>query len=313
VPIAVRKISVAKSIYLPLIAAAILCVSLTCVAGAEDKALPNILGPAKIALGKNIATMDMPGGYRFVEEKYAKELLQANGDPPDGVLGLIFPETQERGNEEFAVICRFEDAGHVRDDDADQINSSELLQQYKDGTKEQNDERKEHGVPPIYVGNWAEKPRYNKQLHHLVWAIEVKDQDSPEAPVAVINYNTRVLGRNGYLSMNLVTSPNQLENNKQKIGALLADTHFVKGNSYQDYKPGVDKDAGFGLAGLVLGGGALAAAAKMGILGGLGKWLIGIILVLKKSIFLVVAGVGAVIAKLFGKKKVAEAETKTDV
>lgn len=280
---------------------------------AEEKTMAHVKGPAKVVLGNNVAIVDMPKGYLFVDEQSAKAFLREGGDSDEGVLGMIYPA--QRGNEqqpEFLVICRFQDIGHVSDDDADKLNAKELLQQYKEGTAEGNEERKAKGIPPFYVGNWVENPHYDKGKHHVIWALEVKDQDSPQAPVVGINYNTRILGRNGVLSMNLVTAPELLERNKQDMAVLLADTSFSKGNSYSDYKPGVDKDAGFGIAGLVLGGGALAAAAKMGVLGGLWKWALGIILVLKKSIFLVIAGAGALIAKLFSKKKTANAALPDD-
>ncbi|NJL72321.1 MAG: DUF2167 domain-containing protein, partial [Candidatus Competibacteraceae bacterium] len=55
---------------------------------------------------------------------------------------------------------------------------------------------------------------------------------------------------------------------------MLDRTSFVKGASYADYQPGKDKDSGLGITGLILGGGALAAAAKFGVLGGLWKWVL---------------------------------------
>jgi len=69
--------------------------------------------------------------------------------------------------------------------------------------------------------------------------------------------------------------------------------------------PGKDKAAEFGIAGLILGGGALAAAAKFGLLGALWKWGIGIVLVLKKFIIIGIAGIGAFIARIFKKKPAA--------
>lgn len=48
----------------------------------------------------------------------------------------------------------------------------------------------------------------------------------------------------------------------------------------------------------------MAAAAKFGVFGALAKWGLGILLVCKKFIILIVAGIGAVVAKFFkGKKK----------
>ena len=263
---------------------------------------PNLtIGPANVRLGTLLANLDLPAGYIFVNKEEAEKFLKAQGSSPEGILGIIAP-ADEKKDGSFVVICRFEDVGYVKDDDADKIKPDEILNSYKDGTRDQNEERKQLNLPPIYVGGWAEQPHYKKESHQVIWGIEVKDEDKPEAPVQDINYNTRILGRRGVLSMNLVTSPQDLEANKKKVAQLLDATTFVKSQTYADYNPATDKKAEYGLAGLILGGGAMAAAAKFGVFGALGKWLIGIVLVFKKFAIVAIAGIGALIAKLFGKK-----------
>ncbi len=140
-----------------------------------------------------------------------------------------------------------------------------------------------------------------------VWAIEVKpDEDSDKAPVVSVNYNTRILGRRGVLSMNLVTDPSHLAQDKGKVTELLQKTTFIKGQTYAEYIPGQDKSAGYGLAGLILGGGAMAAAAKFGMFGALWKWGIGILLVMKKFIIIAVAALAAAVSRFFRKKPPAQ-------
>lgn len=265
-------------------------------------------GPAHIILGDNLASIDVPAGYVFADKELAKKFLESSGSSPDGALGIVFPaEAMKENSKEddansFYVISRFEDSGYVHDKDAKDLKPDEILKTYQEGTKENNEHRKSMNLPPIYVGGWAEKPQYEKNKHQVVWAIEVKDQDSATAPVTDINYNTRILGRKGVLSMNLVTSQEKFPENKAKVMALLNKTEFTKGNTYGEYVEGKDKASGYGLTGLILGGGAMAAAAKMGLLGGLWKWLLGLFLVGKKFIVLAVVGLGALFAKIFGKK-----------
>lgn len=265
-------------------------------------------GPAHVVMGDNLASIDIPAGYMFAGKEIAKKLLEQGGSSGEGALGLILPmpskEKDEKENDEdsFYIISRFEDSGYVHDKDADKLNADDILKSYKEGTIEQNKERKELKLEPIYVGGWAEKPKYEKSKHQVVWAIEVKDQDSTTAPVEAINYNTRILGRRGVLSMNLVTSLSKFPENKAKIQSLLDKTEFTKGNTYGEYQEGKDKASGYGLTGLILGGGAMAAAAKMGLLGGLWKWLLALIIAGKKFIVLIVIGIGALFAKIFGKK-----------
>jgi uncharacterized membrane-anchored protein len=266
----------------------------------EKKAVP-IIGPAKINLGDNLAEINLPENYAFVNKEDTARILDKMGSPTEGALGMIVPRDSEGKTPSYLVICRFEDTGYVKDDDAGKLNADEILKQYKEGTKEGNEERKSKGVEPIYVGGWSEKPRYEKDTHEVIWAIQVKDKDEDSAPVVGVNYNTRILGRRGVLSMNLVTDPDKLEQHKLKVKTLLDSTTFVKGQTYADYKQG-DKAAGFGLTGLILGGGAAAVAAKMGLFGVLWKWIIGIVLVLKKFIIVAIAGLGAFFARIFGKK-----------
>lgn len=266
------------------------------------KADSNVVkGPANVKLGDMLANLELPENYAFVNKDVTEKFLKEQGSAPEGILGMIVPADEKDGN--FFVICRFEDVGYVNDDDANKINANDILNSYKDGAKEQNEERKNLDLPPFYVGGWAEAPHYKKDSHQVIWAIELKDEEREGAPVMDINYNTRILGRRGVLSLNLVTSPHDLEANKKKVAKLLDATTFMKTQTYADYVPGRDKKAEYGLAGLILGGGAMAAAAKFGVFGAMGKWLLGLVLVFKKFAIVAIAGIGALIAKIFGKKK----------
>lgn len=260
-----------------------------------------VAGPTTIKLGEMLANLALPEKYAFVNKDVTEKFLKEQGSAPEGILGMIVPANEKDGN--FFVVCRFEDVGYVNDDDANKINANDILNSYKDGVKEQNEERKSLDLPPFYVGGWAEAPHYKKESHQVIWAIELKDEEREGAPVMDINYNTRILGRRGVLSLNLVTSPQDLEANKKKVAKLLDATTFVKTQTYADYVPGRDKKAEYGLAGLILGGGAMAAAAKFGIFGAMGKWLLGLVLVFKKFAIIAIAGIGALIAKIFGGKK----------
>ncbi len=267
-------------------------------------------GPASIELGEASAKLQLPAGYLFIDKEEAQKILEHQGSAGKGIVGAIVPSKSKDGNN-FAVICRFDDCGYVNDDDAAKLNPDEILSSYKDGTKEQNEERKERGIPPIFVGGWAEKPRYEKSKHHVVWAIQSKDSEAADSAVTGVNYNTRILGRLGVLSMNLITDPDKLAENKPKVADLLQKTTFKSGFNYADYKPGKDKSAGFGIAGLILGGGAMAAAAKLGLFGWLWKWGLGLFLVFKKfAIVGIIAGVAMV--KKFFKKSKGDSTNSTD-
>ncbi|HEY9715269.1 MAG TPA: DUF2167 domain-containing protein [Chroococcales cyanobacterium] len=286
---------------------------LLCAADARADHVKKVAAPASapqstnVTLGDNLASVNLGPQFVFIPKDQAVKLLKQNGSSEEGVLGIIVP-ANAREDDAYAVICRFEEIGYVSDTDADKLNADDILNSYKEGTKEQNEERKELKMEPIYVGGWAEKPHYDKAEHQVIWAIEVKNEDSPAAPVVGINYNTRILGRRGVLCMNLVTDPQNLNKDKGAVAELLKNTHLNRGQTYAEYVPGKDKSAGFGLAGLILGGGAMAAAAKFGLFGALWKWILGLILVLKKFIIIIVLAIGGFFSKLFGKKKGAAAD-----
>lgn len=275
--------------------------ALCCALSALCQSLPALAepvpGPAKVELKDADVTINLPAGYAFVPKEEAKKALEEDGSTGEGVQGIVLPMSKD--DRSWIVVCRFDDIGYVSDDDANKLNADEILNSYKEGTKEQNEIRKEKGIPPVYVSGWAEKPHYDKGKHQVIWAIEGKEEDKAEAPVITVNYNTRILGRRGVLSMNLVTDPDKVTMNKTKVAALLDQTAFNKGADYKDYVAGKDKSAGFGLAGLILGGGAMAAAAKLGLLGGLWKWALGIILVFKKFAIVGIAALAALIGKFF--------------
>ncbi|NJL72320.1 MAG: DUF2167 domain-containing protein [Candidatus Competibacteraceae bacterium] len=168
----------------------------------------------------------MPENFGLVSKSKTEEFCKAEGNSTEGVLGMIVPKfAKEEKAPPYIVMCRFEDIGYVKDDDAGKLDAAELLKAFKEGNKEANEDRKREGITPFYVGDWSELPHYDKAKHQVIWGIQVKDEDSAAAPVSAVNYNTRILGRRGVLSMNLVSDPGTLE--KQKGSSPLARPHFL--------------------------------------------------------------------------------------
>ena len=129
----------------------------------------------------------------------------------------------------------------------------------------------------------------------MVWALNASTDDGTS-----INYNTRVLGRRGFVSLNLVVDPENFEPSKPHVVKLLKNTTFNQGARYADFQEGTDKVAEYGLAGIVLGGAGLGAAklVKVGLLAKAGKILLGSI----KLIAVAAVGLGVLLKKLFGGK-----------
>src|SRR5262249_54893145 len=69
-------------------------------------------GPAKAPLG-NIAQIDLPTGYVFINGKDYQALLKAEGEPVSGnELGSM-----RATNEHWSVVFEFSGIGYVKDDD----------------------------------------------------------------------------------------------------------------------------------------------------------------------------------------------------
>jgi uncharacterized membrane-anchored protein len=86
--------------------------------------------------------------------------------------------------------------------------------------------------------------------HKLHWAKELAFGDSPQH---TLNYDVRALGRKGVLKMNFVAGMDQLAEIKNVIPAVMAMPQFEAGSRYQDYVPGADKVAAYGIGGLIAG------------------------------------------------------------
>ena len=235
-------------------------------------------GPAEVALDQQ-ATLQLPAGQRFVPQPQAAELLRAMGNPGQhaDVRGLIFPAEASGW---FAIVS-WDAAGYVKDDDAKEWNAEELLQSYRDGTEAANAERQKAGATPIEVVGWAEKPAYDAGTHRLVWAMSLRDQGAAADAEQSVNYNTYALGREGYLSLNLVTDLKDLPAHRAAAQQLLGAIRYNEGKRYADFDSRTDKVAEYGLAALVLGVGAkklglfavAAAFLLTAVLGGAWTWL----------------------------------------
>jgi uncharacterized membrane-anchored protein len=217
------------------------------------------IGPAKVAAGNN-ATLDLPEGYVFLDAPNTDKFMEITQNTSDGRSYTFAPNDLR-----WFALLQFEETGYVKDDE--QIDADALLESVRTGTERGNKERRARGWPEMHVTGWRFKPRYDKETNRLEWAIDAQSAGEP-----VTNFNTRILGRRGVTSVVLVDDPSRLDSSIPEFKAVLAGYTFNEGERYAEFKPG-DKVAAYGLAALVAGG-AAAAAAKSGLLKGLWKFLL---------------------------------------
>ena len=214
-------------------------------------------GPVTIKL-RDQAQLELPQGFGFIPQKEAAALMSAMGnDAGPDMLGLIVPLSEAR----WFVVANYDPSGYIKDDDARHWDADKLLQNLKDGTEAGNAARAKVGVPPLKVTRWIEPPAYTADSHRLIWSAEAQRKDGV-AEDPTVNYNTYVLGREGFISMNLITSASGINDDKAAARVLLSAVNFNDGKRYGDFNSSTDKVAAYGLAALVAG----VAAKKIGLL-----------------------------------------------
>lgn len=258
----------------------------------------------KITLPLANVTLTVPDSFYFLNPADSEKVLTEGwGNPPDSsIAGMLFPaDMSPLGEDSWGVVLRYEATGYVSDEDASTIDYDMLIDAMRESTEAENAMRKAQGYEAIEVIGWAATPRYDAGSHKLYWAKELLFEGQAEH---TLNYDMRVLGRRGVLSLNFVATVGQLAEIERASPAVLAIPEFDAGSRYEDFNASVDAKADFGVAGLI---GGTAAAAVLAKNGGL---LAAALMFLKKGWFLIfaaIAGIGAAVRRLFnGKSKAAE-------
>lgn len=243
------------------------------------------------------AILHLGEDYYFLPADEARLVLtDAWANPPEasnGVLGMVFPAGRTFADDTWGAVITYEASGYVSDSDAESTDYDALLTEMKAGSERQNAERTRLGFPGSHIVGWAQAPSYNRQNHSVVWARNIRFDDSPEN---TLNYDIRLLGRRGVLSLNMVTVMSRLAETRQAAQRFSAAAEFAPGERYADFQPGTDRVAEYGIAGLIAAGVGATVAKKAGLLAlilGFGK----------KIIIFVIAGIAMLwgaIRRFFG-------------
>ncbi|WP_114239610.1 DUF2167 domain-containing protein [Dyella sp. C9] len=255
----------------------------------------------KVALPGAQATLDVSDGYSFLNAQDAQRVLTQlwHNPPQKDVLGMILPGTDAHSvlhRNSWAVVVSFVDEGYVSDADASKIDYADMLKDMQKAAHDSNPERTKEGYPSIELMGWAEPPHYDPSTHKLYWAQDLQfSKDDGASLGRTLNYSIRVLGRQGYLSLNAVAPIESLERIKADMPQVVAMAEFDPGQRYTDYNASTDKVAAYGIAALVAGG----IAAKAGLFAKLGLLL----LAAKKFVVLGIAAIAGAISRFFKRKQ----------
>lgn len=254
-----------------------------------------VSGPMTVDLGGDLAEIVLPEGFLFANGDDARTLLSAMGNRTFGnELGMIVPESED---EDWFLVFEWEEVGYVKDDEKDSIDADALLESLQASTNEGNIWRRENGIPDLTMTGWAEAPHYDEKTNNLVWATQLDSADGSRT----VNYNVRILGRRGLMSVTLVESTELYEAAKPAARKVLDGFAFKSGSTYAEWTKG-DKVAEYGLTALVAAG-AGAAAVKLGFFGVLAKFFGKAGKAIVVAVIAVVASVGNFIKKLFGRNR----------
>lgn len=247
----------------------------------------------EVVLPNKVASLHLGTRYRYLDPAETEKLLVAWGNPPGNeTMGAIVPSDVEPfGDSGWAVIVTYKSDGHVDDSDARKIDYDDMLKDMKEGTESENDDLKKEGYRAVHLVGWAENPHYDGATKKLYWA---KELDFEGSGSHTLNYDVRVLGRDGVLSMNAVAGIGQLDQIRQAMRPLIDVAEFNEGYRYAEFNPKTDRLAEYGLGALIAGG----VAAKLGLFGK----LLALIIAAKKVLIAGAVALFGVIAKFFKKK-----------
>lgn len=237
------------------------------------------------------AALTIPENFYFLDAADSeKVLVEVWGNPPgQEVLGMIFPaDTTPFDAASWAVTISYEEEGYVSDEDAADIDYSDLLAGMQEDTREASKARTAQGYESVELVGWAARPYYDAVHHKLHWA---KELNFGGAEMNTLNYNIRVLGRRGVLVLNFIANMDQQADIERNLDGVLAMAEFQTGSTYSEFNPDIDKAAAYGIGALVAG----KVAAKTGALAAL-------LLLLKKFWFVIALAIGGIGKALFRKK-----------
>ncbi len=243
------------------------------------------------------AKLNLSDRYIFLDAADAKKFLtDVWGNRPEeqeDVLGMIMPAQVADGESLWGAVVTWQGDGYVSDTDAKKIDYADTLKKMQDGDREQNEERVKAGFPEINVVGWAVPPSYDPATHTMIWARELQIGGKTAHG---LNYDVRLLGRKGVLSLNIIGGMADLAAVQKVSGDVRQTAQFDPGARYADFQKG-DHMAAYGLAGLLAAGVGLAVAKKAG--------LIAVILLLAKKFGVIIiaalSGAGAWISRQWGR------------
>lgn len=152
--------------------------------------------PGSIGKLTDKAEFKVTEGYTFLSAADTDKFLKLNGNLPQGNSYTVASTKKN-----WFGILNFSPEGYVKDDET--IDADALLKTLKEHNVASNEERKKQGYPTLILEGWFFPPRYDTENKRLEWGTRLRDENQN----LVVNVSTKILGRSGYTSAVLATSP----------------------------------------------------------------------------------------------------------
>jgi len=241
-----------------------------------------------VALPKSHSRITNLPGFSVITEQEARRFRQI---VDSGVTADIEADAVnfDTGSE---IIYSYTASGFIHSDDWSALSADAMLKAIRANDDAANLTRVAKGFPTLRTIGWIRPPTLNNDTHMVSWIIEGASSDGS----GVINAVALKLGRSGFERIVWVIDPKSIGNGQNDL-ALAADAHrFDENARYEDYRPGTDRAAEYGVAGLV----AAALGVKLAQAAGIGATLA---VIGKKGAFILVLPAIWLWRKLTGKSK----------
>ncbi len=204
-----------------------------------------------VTIGDGLAVLHLGEAWSFVGPSQAADILQRWGNPRPTVLplGMVAPTgLSPLSADGWGAFVTYSEEGHVDDADAAATDYDEMLEGMKAATREAAQARRDAGYEALELVGWAEPPHYDPVTKRLYWARHLRAETGES-----LNYDIRVLGREGVVELSAVAQISQLESVKKPMEDLLGRVELNEGHRYADFDPDVDKLAAYGIGALIAG------------------------------------------------------------
>jgi uncharacterized membrane-anchored protein len=240
--------------------------------------------PCTARLGDE-ALVSVPAGFRFAGAEGTRQFLTLTENPTDGTeRGMVLRD----GDDGWFAVFEYNETGYVSDAEKDDLDADAILASLQKGNARGNELRRERGWSEVEMRGWHEPPHFDSVSSNLTWSTRV---GAPGRDATWVNHSVRLLGRRGTMKVDLVADAADMDAALPHFDQVVRGFAYLPGQRYAEFTKG-DKIAEYGLTALIAGGGG-AVAAKSGLLGKLGKFLVYIVIA-------VLASIKALWSRLFG-------------